>query len=114
MSVSEAVANAVKHAYPEKETGSVEVSLREGGDELVIVVADHGKAHLQGRSDGEGGFGLSFVSRLADRCTFVAESDGTVVEMLFPLRHPKASSGTSAVRLRLDRKYLPLRSSDLP
>ena len=107
--VSEAVANAVRHAYPKDETGSIEVSVRELGDELEIVVADHGDGHVHGRSDGEHGFGLAFVSRLTDRCTFIAESDGTVVEMLFPLRHPQpTTSGTSGVRLSLDRRNWPI------
>jgi serine/threonine-protein kinase RsbW len=84
--VSEAVANVVKHAYPEGEPGSVEVSAHEVGGELTVVVADHGRGRVQQvkRSD-EGGFGLAFMTRLTDGCTFTAAGDGTTVEMLFPL-----------------------------
>ena len=83
--VSEAVANVVKHAYPEGEPGSVEVSAHEAGGELAVVVADHGsgRAHNPKRLD-EGDFGLAFMTRLTDGCTFTAGGDGTTVEMLFP------------------------------
>ena len=84
--VGEVVANAVKHAYPEGEPGLVEVSAREAGGELVVSVADHGsgRAHNPKLLD-EGGFGLAFMTRLTDGCTFTAAGDGTTVEMLFPL-----------------------------
>jgi anti-sigma regulatory factor (Ser/Thr protein kinase) len=84
--VGEAVANVVKHAYPEGEPGAVEVSAREAGGELAVIVADHGsgRAHQSERSD-EGGFGLAFMTRLTDGCTFTATGAGTTVEMRFPL-----------------------------
>ncbi len=84
--VGEAVANVVKHAYPEGEPGSVEVSAHEAGGKLAVVVADHGGGRVQHvtRLD-EGGFGLAFMTRLTAGCTFTAAADGTTVEMLFPL-----------------------------
>jgi anti-sigma regulatory factor (Ser/Thr protein kinase) len=91
--VSEAIANAVHHAYPESEPGSIEVSVREVGDEFAVVVADHGRTRVQQpeyTADEGGGFGLAFMSRLTDGCTFTAASDGTSVEMRFPLRRGKA------------------------
>jgi len=94
--VSEAIANAVKHAYPDGEPGPVEVSMREVGDELAVVVTDHGRVHQPERSAEHTGFGLAFIERLTDGCTFTAASDGTTVEMLFPLPRAKASVETSA------------------
>jgi anti-sigma regulatory factor (Ser/Thr protein kinase) len=90
--VSEAIANAVRHAYPESEPGHIEVSVREVGDEFAVVVADHGRTRAQQPkyTGDEGGFGLAFISRLTDGCTFTAASDGTSVEMRFPLRRGKA------------------------
>jgi len=90
--VSEAIANAVQHAYPESEPGPIEVSVREVGDEFAVVVADNGRprVHQPKYTGDEGGFGLAFISRLTDGCTFTAASDGTSVEMLFPLRRGKA------------------------
>jgi anti-sigma regulatory factor (Ser/Thr protein kinase) len=85
--VSEAIANAIKHAYPEREPGTIEVSVREVDDEFAVVVADHGRKRVHPpRYTGDGGgFGLGFISRLTDGCTFTAASDGTSVEMRFPL-----------------------------
>jgi anti-sigma regulatory factor (Ser/Thr protein kinase) len=90
--VGEAIANSVKHAYPESEPGLVDVSAQELGDELVVTVADHGRRRgtFRTHTEDEGGFGLAFISRLTDHCTFVAAHDGTTVEMLFPLRTVKA------------------------
>jgi anti-sigma regulatory factor (Ser/Thr protein kinase) len=88
---SEAITNVVRHAYPESEPGPVDVSARVVGDELVVTVADRGRwpeDQLPYPED-EGGFGLAFISRLTDGCTFTATSDGTTVEMLFPLRRSK-------------------------
>lgn len=83
--VSEALTNAVKHAYPERESGPLDVLVHELGDELAVVVADYGRAHQPWRWKDHGGFGLAFVYRLTDGCTFTAASRGTTVEMLFPL-----------------------------
>ena len=93
--VSEAVANVVKHAYPEGEPGSVEVSAHEAGGELAVVVADHGSGRVEqaNRLD-EGGFGLAFMTRLTDGVTFTAASDGTTVEMLFPLSGGEVRAAT--------------------
>jgi serine/threonine-protein kinase RsbW len=84
--VGEAVANVVKHAYPEGEPGSVEVSAHEADGELAVVVADHGSGRVQqAKRLEESGFGLAFMTRMTDGCTFTAADDGTTVEMLFPL-----------------------------
>jgi anti-sigma regulatory factor (Ser/Thr protein kinase) len=93
--VSEAIVNAVQHAYPEREPGPIEVSVREVGDEFAVVVADHGRKRVRQprHTRDKGGFGLAFISRLTDGCTFTAASGGTSVEMLFPLRRGKATSG---------------------
>ena len=89
--VGEAITNAVRHAYPESEPGPVDVSAQVVGDELVVTVADRGRwpENQFPHPEDEGGFGLAFISRLTDGCTFTATSDGTTVEMLFPLRRSK-------------------------
>ena len=83
--VSEALTNVVKHAYLEGEPGRVEVTIDDLGDELSVAIADHGQGHRAQRWQERGGFGLAFVYRLTDGCTFTAGETGTTVEMLFPL-----------------------------
>jgi anti-sigma regulatory factor (Ser/Thr protein kinase) len=93
LSVSEAVTNVVEHAYPESDPGSVEMSLHQVQDELEVVVTDRGRAPHREHSDDEGsGFGLAMISRLMSRCTVTAASDGTRVEMRFPLPHRNQSA----------------------
>ena len=96
--VGEAIANAVVHAYPERERGTIDVSVREVGDEFAVLVADHGRkrVHQPRHSGDEGGLGLAFISRLMDGCTFTAASDGTSVEMLFPFPRGATSVEPSA------------------
>jgi two-component sensor histidine kinase len=67
------------------------VSAQVVGDELVVTVADRGHRpeNLFPHPEDEGGFGLAFITRLTDGCTFTATSDGTTVEMLFPLGRSK-------------------------
>lgn len=98
MCIGEAVTNVVEHAYPESDPGTVEVSLHRIQDELEVVVTDRGRAPYGEHSDDErGGFGLAMISRLMSRCTFTAASDGTRVEMRFPLPRRKQSARRHAL-----------------
>src|ERR1700754_235878 len=58
LAVSEAVTNAVRHAYP-RTPGEVRVLARVGRDTLEVIVADDG-CGVHSESDGKGlGFGLA-------------------------------------------------------
>ena len=72
----------------------MEVSVREDGDKLAVVVADHGHVHQRGHSADQSGFGLAFIERLTVGCTFTAASDGTTVEMLFPLPRARTTAAS--------------------
>jgi anti-sigma regulatory factor (Ser/Thr protein kinase) len=89
--VNEAITNAVKHAYAESEPGPVEVDVHEIGDELAVVVVDHGRAHDRTPWKDQGGFGLAWVERLTASCTFTATAEGTTVELRFPLPRGRTS-----------------------
>jgi anti-sigma regulatory factor (Ser/Thr protein kinase) len=97
----------VQHAYPESEPGPIEVSVREVGDGFAVVVADHGgtRAHQPEDTGDEGGFGLGFISRLTDGCTFTAASDGTSVEMRFPLRRGKARATSGRLPSQMSSEH---------
>ena len=73
LAVTEAVANAVRHAYPPDSPGRVSVELSADGGRLEIAVADEGRglgdAELtsDGPSEpGESGMGLSIIRAIAD------------------------------------------------
>jgi anti-sigma regulatory factor (Ser/Thr protein kinase) len=82
--VSEAVTNAVVHAYgPESGTVDVTVVVRDPG--VVVVVRDFGSGLMGGvHRYGEGGFGLSIIDAVSDQCALSSVSGvGTEVSMAF-------------------------------
>ncbi len=86
--VGEAAANAVLHAYPNDQSGTLTVSLCAEGEELDVAVADEGRQKLQNK-DERLHFGFMLITRLARHCTFTAAPDGTKVEMHFSHRLPR-------------------------
>ena len=94
LAVSEAVTNAIVHAYADApEPGDIEViATRTGDDCLEIFVCDEGRGMLP-RHDSPGvGLGLPLVATLAESFEVQARSGGgTQVRMAFP-----ADEGTAA------------------
>ena len=86
LAVSEAVTNAVLHAFP-GEPGCVEASISRQDDQLEVVVADDGQG-LQSRSDSPGlGMGLGIIAEVTERLAIDARPGrGTRVLMGFPVR----------------------------
>jgi two-component sensor histidine kinase len=66
--VSEAIANAVKHAFPDGRTGIILVTCRRGADGGVrIGIADNGVGMPKGLDpDRDGGFGLHLMRGLGN------------------------------------------------
>jgi anti-sigma regulatory factor (Ser/Thr protein kinase) len=82
--VSEAVTNAVRHAYgPEVADGEVGVLVVRLEDELRVVVRDEGRG-IDEPLAGEG-FGLQLIARVANRHTLHRGDIGTTVSMSFAL-----------------------------
>ncbi len=83
LAVSEAVANAVVHAYDDGD-GTVELQAAAAPYELRIVVRDHGRGmHGTGR-DGGAGFGLPIIRRLARHVDVADAAPGVALTMTFP------------------------------
>jgi anti-sigma regulatory factor (Ser/Thr protein kinase) len=91
LAVSEAVTNAVLHAYVDRPApGDVEVRVeRHPGDGLEIRVCDDGRGMIP-RSDSPGlGVGLPLVAKLAQRFRVETRpTGGTAVSMIFPVHDP--------------------------
>lgn len=87
LAVSEALTNAVIHAYP-KRAGRIHVTAWSEPEEFVIQIADDGLG-FQTSTDTPGlGVGLGLISRLSDGLTIrQLNSGGTEVRMRFWL-HP--------------------------
>jgi anti-sigma regulatory factor (Ser/Thr protein kinase) len=91
LAVSEAVTNAVIHAYVDvPQPGDVEVfAERHPGNGLEVQVCDEGRG-IKPRSDSPGlGVGLPLVAKLAQRFRVEARpTGGTAVSMFFAVRDP--------------------------
>ncbi|MCW2969633.1 MAG: putative anti-sigma regulatory factor, serine/threonine protein kinase [Solirubrobacterales bacterium] len=84
--VSEAVTNAVQHAYRER-PGDVHVTAMVVSGELWILVADDGVGLCAGSDSAGLGLGLAWMAQFSDGMTLVARSDGGVeVRLRFDLR----------------------------
>ena len=90
LAVTEAVANAVRHAYPPDSPGRVSVELSADGGRLEIAVSDEGRglgdAELtsDGPSEpGESGMGLSIIRAIADEIDVGAGPDGRGTRVRF-------------------------------
>ena len=93
LAVSEAVTNAVIHAYRDGEAGRFHVTAAVVGDELWVLIGDDGRGLHAGNDSGGLGIGLSLISRLSDDFSIVTRaSGGTEVQMRFDLNRLRVRS----------------------
>lgn len=83
LAVSEAVSNAVVHAFGD---GSGTITLRawRERDRLDVLVADDGGGMMPKVDRAGLGLGISVITRLADEVRFDSSEQGTAVRMSFP------------------------------
>lgn len=89
VAVSEAVTNAVVHAYPRDRKGGegeIRVEATINGTHMVVLVSDGGHG-IRPNPDSPGlGYGLALVASLADEIAIADSPEGgTAVRMRFPL-----------------------------
>jgi serine/threonine-protein kinase RsbW len=84
LAVSEAVTNAVVHAYPDAQPGEVRVVTFVQGGTVHVIVSDDGMGILP-RLDSPGlGVGLPFIANSADTLQIgISENGGTELQMTF-------------------------------
>ncbi len=94
LAVSEALTNAVIHAYRDHEGGRFQVTAAVASGELWVLISDDGRG-LHAWNDRRGlGIGLSLISGLSDDFAIVTRaSGGTEVQMRFDLNEVSARSG---------------------
>jgi serine/threonine-protein kinase RsbW len=82
LAASEAASNAVIHAYRDH-PGDLELRARVEGDELHVVIADHGPG-LAPRTDSPGlGLGLPIMAHVSERFEVVSGPEGTEIHLAF-------------------------------
>lgn len=108
LAVSEALTNAVVHAYRGDESGHFHVTAAVASGELWVLISDDGRG-LHAWNDSRGlGIGLSLISGLSDDFAIVNRaSGGTEVQMRFDLK--RSPNGTPDVRLADRAVRQPLR-----
>jgi anti-sigma regulatory factor (Ser/Thr protein kinase) len=94
LAVSEALSNAVVHAYGGRSAGIVDLSALAGEGELRVLIADEG-CGIGGARRSEGlGLGLAVMTQLCDSLRVITTSaGGTRVEMRFRLAHAAVAGG---------------------
>ncbi len=94
LAVGEACANAVVHAYTDREPGTLRVTAELDAHGLHVVVADDGRG-MTPRPDSPGlGLGLPLIASLTTAMEFhAAPGGGTEIRMVFATRGPAASAG---------------------
>lgn len=93
LAVSEALTNAVVHAYRNGQPGRFQVTAAVAAGELWVLIGDDGRG-LHAWNDSAGlGIGLSLISGLSDDFAIVTRaSGGTEVQMRFDLRKTRTRS----------------------
>src|SRR3984885_14954540 len=104
LAVSEALTNAVVHAYRNSDGGRFHVTAAVTSGELWVLIGDDGRG-MHAWNDSRGlGIGLSLISGLSDDFAIVTRaSGGTEVQMRFDVRN----AGSRPRHVNLEDRVLP-------
>ena len=96
--VSEAVSNAVLHAYDPGDVGEIHVTAAVVPGELWILIADEGHGLRAEGSDNRGlGLGLGWMAQFSDGMTLLTRSSGGLeVRLRFELFQARSDADSSA------------------
>lgn len=100
LAISEAVSNAVIHAYDEEPERLVHLTAATIDGELTVLVADDGCGLGGARQSNGLGLGLAVITQLCDSLTVMTRSfGGTEIEMRFRLANaPRKAAGSNQLR----------------
>lgn len=99
LAVSEAVANAARHAYPDG-SGTIQVRGELSATRLEVTVSDTGNG-FQPHAEAPGtGLGMAIIVRLADDVKLHSDADGTEIRIGFDLAPPSVAARTAPARAR--------------
>ncbi|MBK1783326.1 ATP-binding protein [Prauserella cavernicola] len=86
----EAVANVVRHAYPEGTTGMVELHASPLRERVAVTVRDHGRWRAPPAGpEVRSGLGLPLIRALSDRAEFRSAEAGTTVTLIWEVAAPQ-------------------------
>ena len=88
LATSEAVTNAVLHAYRDREPGEVRVRAKLEGSDLIVTVSDDG-CGLRPDLDSPGlGMGIALIGTVTSGMNFDSSGNGLDLSMRFPCPGP--------------------------
>jgi anti-sigma regulatory factor (Ser/Thr protein kinase) len=96
LGVSEAVGNAVLHAFRDEEPGSIRVRATPERGALIVLVVDNGSGMAPNLGSRGLGFGIPLITQVARDVHFDSSEQGTSVSMSFdavPLSSAESSQG---------------------
>jgi stage II sporulation protein AB (anti-sigma F factor) len=94
LAVSEAVSNAVLHAYVDRPAEDVDLFGIRSDDQLILTVTDHGRGLDRPAANPGMGMGLHLIRGAADQALIAErEHGGTSVQCRFVLTRDRAASG---------------------
>ena len=111
LAATEACTNAVLHAYPNGETGLVELEIGIGSDDVIrLVVRDEGRGppqEIEFETETEGGYGLELMHAVSDDVHMNgAPGGGTEVRMAFAAGLASAEEAHDAVHSPVLRRVV--------
>jgi anti-sigma regulatory factor (Ser/Thr protein kinase) len=83
IAVSEAVGNAVVHAFREGRSGTISVFARQDRGRFLVTVADDGIGMTPNPENAGLGFGIPLISKVCDDVRFSSSGEGTRITMCF-------------------------------
>lgn len=95
--VTEAVSNAMRHAFPDGEGGTISVALQREGDRAELRIADDG-AGMAPTEEPPQGLGLRLINGFAQHLggeVEIRQNHGTEIQVRFPLEHRTADPAVS-------------------
>jgi len=88
IAVSEAVGNAIVHAYRNAKSGAIRVFAREERGRLVVTIADDGIGMAPNPASPGLRIGIPLITKLCDDVRFTSSEEGTTVSMSFAASAP--------------------------
>jgi anti-sigma regulatory factor (Ser/Thr protein kinase) len=88
IAVSEAVGNAIVHAYRGGDAGTITVLARQDRGLLLVTVADDGVGMMPNPDSTGLRVGIPLITKICDDVRFTSSDDGTTVSMSFAAPTP--------------------------